>query len=192
MLTGEYTPTHRCSVTPTCSWAQTPNLPCNSPGSQPPQLLVPGRVNQGSYSPTLLAGAQTCTHTHKHLQSWHCLPRRPQQHTHTFTHLHGLLVLHCSQAGSGPGPTWGVTHWALSGHWPPDTQSSPAAGTMIHPWPWLVAPTHGPLKPYGGMTRQGAICTFPALFFPSHLYFLTVCSSPDHVNPPPSHLWLLP
>lgn len=171
-----------------CSWAQTPNLPRNSPGSQPPQMLAPGLWISGATAPLSLLVFRPA-HTHIGIYRADIFsPGDPSSaHTHTHTHIH--IPAWAPGASLQPSRLWPWSHlgchslgslWSLS----PDTQSSPAAGTMIHPWPWLVAPTHGPLKPYGAWPDKAQFAHFQLCFSPHTFIFSQFF--------PPQIMWIHP
>lgn len=178
-----------------CSWAQTPNLPRNSPGSQPPQMLAPGLWISGATAPLSLLVFRPA-HTHIGIYRADIFsPGDPSSaHTHTHTHSHTCMGSWCftaAQQALALVPP-GVSLTGLSLVTVPRHTVQPSCWHNDPPLAMAGSPHPRALETLWGMARQGAICTLPALFFPSHLYFLTVFSSPDHVNPPPSHLWLLP
>lgn len=188
MLTGEYTSTHRCSVAPTHRWAQTPSLLSNC--SWIPAIPVAGSWSCESVKPT----APLCllvlhTHVKARTELTGTLSLAGSRSTHTLTHTcAGSQCFTAARQGlawSHLGLAWSITHWGLPGHWPPDTQLSPAAGTIIHPWPRLTPPTHWPLKLLWGHDQEScylytssSVCPLTPLFSQSY-------SFPNHLNPSP-------
>lgn len=183
---GRNTHAHRCSVAPTRSWPQTPICPVTAPGSQPPQLLVAGHVNQWNLGPTLLAGPQNCTQIQACTELTD--PLSPGAPIDSLAHLHWLPVLHWSQTSSDPGPTWGWHGVSLTGGslvtGPRHTvqpscwhDPSLAQADTSHPWAFTALGGYGQTSYY--LHTSSSVCPFTPLFSHSR-------SSPSHLSLSPS------
>lgn len=183
---SEYTPTHRCNVAPTCSWAQTPNLPNNC--SWIPAIPFAGSWSCETVEPQPYSAGAAHTHIKTCTDLTDTLSPGGPSSTHTLTCAPALVPSAALQPDrfwlwSHLGLAWGITHWVslVTGLQTYSPAQLLAQQSTLGPG-WYHPPT-GPYNPCGGMARQAAIYTLTYSVCPLTPLFSHRCSSPNHLNP---------